>query len=73
MAKKEESSGLVEVARSFAFKLNCGNYQSADFFCSQKAECLAEDVEATSARLYAFCRSEVAKAVQQYKAENGIR
>lgn len=66
-------NNMVEVARSFAFKLNAGNYQSADFFCSQKAECLPEEAEATSARLYAFCRSEVAKAVKQYKDENGIR
>lgn len=66
-------NGMVEVARSFAFKLNCGNYQSADFFCSQKAECPPSEVEATSAKLYAFCRSEVAKAVQQYKSEHGIK
>ena len=32
-------NGLVEIARQFTFKLTCGNYQSADFFCSQKAEC----------------------------------
>ena len=24
----------IEIARSFSFKLNLGNYQSADFFCS---------------------------------------
>ncbi len=66
-------NGFVEVARSFAFKLNAGNYQSADFFCSQKAECKPEEAEATSARLYDFCRSEVMKAVKQYKADAGIK
>jgi hypothetical protein len=66
-------NGLVEVARSFAFKLNAGNYQSADFFCSQKAECKPEEVEAVSKRLYDFCRSEVAKAIFEYKQQNNIK
>lgn len=66
-------NSMVEVARSFAFKLNAGNCQSADFFCSQKAECNPEDAEETSQRIYAFCRSEVMKAVKEYKADNGIR
>jgi hypothetical protein len=63
---------LVEIARSFSFKLNAGNYQSADFFCSQKAECPIEQAEETSDRLYAFCRSQVQKAVKAFKAEANI-
>ena len=59
----------VEIARSFSFKLNVGNYQSADFFASQKAQCRPEDAEKTSEALYTFCKSEVAKAVSAFKRE----
>ena len=61
-----EPSKLVEVARSFSYKLNVGNYESRDFFCSQKAECLAEEASATSRRLYEFCRDEVMRDVKEY-------
>ena len=59
---------LVEVARSFSYKLNSGNYESRDFFCSQKAECKPEDAEATSERLYQFCKNEVIKSIKDWKA-----
>lgn len=59
----------VEIARSFSFKLNLGNYQSADFFCSEKAECAAGDAEATSEAIYQFCRKQVMKAVADYQIE----
>jgi hypothetical protein len=65
------SISLVEVARSFSYKLNCGNYESRDFFCSQKAECKAEDVESTSEALHKFCKEQVLKAVRSYVAESG--
>ena len=68
--KRKYRSPLVEVARSFSFKLNVGNYESRDFFCSQKAECRLADAEATSDRLYQFCKSQVLKAVAEYKADN---
>lgn len=59
----------VEIARSFSFKLNLGNYQSADFFCSEKSECAAEDAEAASEALYAFCRKQVMKSVSDFQIE----
>lgn len=59
----------VEVARSFAYKLNIGNYQSQDFFCAQKAECEAWQAEETSQRLYAFCKSQVMKAVREVQQQ----
>ena len=63
-------SGIrVEVARSFSYKLNCGNYESRDFFGSQKAECNAEDAEMTSEAIHGFCKSEVMKSVRSYIAE----
>ena len=58
---------LVEVARSFSYKLNLGDYQMADFFCSQKAEVPEEEAESKSRELYVFCRNEVAKSVEEYK------
>ncbi len=57
----------VEIARSFTYKLNVGNYESRDFFCSQKAECLESEAEDLSERLYIFCRSQVLKAVAEYQ------
>lgn len=67
MSASDQPSGLVEIARSFNYTLNVGNYESRQFFCSQKAECRAEDAEAVSERLYAFCKSQVIKAVSEYK------
>ena len=61
---------LVEIARSFSFKLNVGNYESRDFFCSQKAECEEKNAEAVSEKLYDFCRNEVMKSVATYHFEN---
>lgn len=60
---------MVEIVRSFAFKLNVGNYESRDFFCSQKAECRPGDAEMVSEKLYQFCKTQVMKAVAQYKEE----
>jgi hypothetical protein len=68
-------TGLVEVARSFSYKLNCSlyswgqPYESRDFFCSQKAQCRAEDAEAISEQLHQFCRAQVLADVRSYIAE----
>ena len=61
--------GFVEVARSFSYKLNMGNYESRDFFCSQKAECKPEDAEKTSDALHDFCKKQVLRAVDSYRRE----
>ena len=72
MQEKRKRTALVEIARSFSFKLNVGNYESRDFFCSQKAECHEKDAEAVSHRLHDFCRREVMRAVAEWKASAGI-
>ncbi len=64
----------VEIARSFAYKLNCANhggaaFESRDFFASEKAECSIDDAQEVSAALYAFCRSEVMRSVKEYIRE----
>jgi hypothetical protein len=66
-------TGMVEIARSFSYKLNAGNFESRDFFCSQKAECRAEDAEEISDRLYQFCKSQVMRAVSDYMSEQSLR
>ena len=60
------SKKLVEIARSFAYKHNLGNFQSCDFFCSQKAECTEDEAEAKSEALYQFCKKEVLKSLNDY-------
>ena len=63
----------TEITRSFSYKLNVGNYESRDFFCSQKAECSIEDAPDISDRLYQFCKSQVMRAVDDYMAVQAIR
>jgi len=58
---------LIEIARSFSFKLNLPNYQNADFFCSQKAEVEAGEEKKVSEKLHSFCKSEVIKSVNAFK------
>ncbi len=60
---------MIEIARSFGFKLNVGNYESRDFFCSEKAECRMDEAEIVADQLHAFCKRQVLKAVNEYKAE----
>src|SRR3990167_2975064 len=66
---KKKKIQKVEIARSFAFKYNAGNYQSADFFCSQKSECSPKDADKISEALYQFCKQQVLNAVNEYKKE----
>lgn len=65
-----DNKQLVEIARSFSYKLNTGNYESRDFFCSQKAEVPYSESEETSNALYHFCKTEVMKSVNQYIKDN---
>ena len=64
---------LVEIARSFSYKLNVGNYESRDFFCSQKSECPENQAEEKSEALYQFCKQQVMKAVREYLRENEVQ
>jgi hypothetical protein len=59
-----------EIVRSFSYKLNAGQYESRDFFCSQKCECNIEDASDISERLYEFVKGQVMKAVNEYKRDN---
>lgn len=64
------SKKLVEVARSFSMKKNLGNYESVDFFASQKAEVSEDKAEETSEKLYQFCKAECVKSYNDYLKEH---
>ncbi len=74
--ERPKPSGLVEVVRSVSFKLNLGNYQSMDFFASQKAQCHAEEADSVSADLYEWCLEQVmdsVKDIQKKQAQKAAR
>lgn len=64
LTEPERPRRIVEVARSFSYKMNLQHYggpsyESVDLFCSQKTSCLEDEVDDASLALYAFCRREV--------------
>lgn len=63
MAKTQK----VEVARSFSRKVNTGDYENIDVFCSTKAEVDYDDMEEASVALYDFCQKEVDKSVELHR------
>ena len=67
LPERPKPSGIVEVVRSVSFKLNLGNYQSMDFFCSQKAQCLPEEADSVSTDLYDWCYDQVMASVAEVK------
>lgn len=66
MANKEGDVRSVEVVRSFTRKINLGNYESADFFCSVKDTCHPDRVEALSEQLHDIAEDEVNKSIDAY-------
>src|SRR6185503_1139149 len=69
LGKPNAPKKQVEIVRSVSFKLNLGNYQSMDFFCSQKAQCEAIDAGQVSADLYEWCYEQVMESVRDVKAK----
>lgn len=57
--KKENAIKIVEVCASYSRKINTGNFQSQDVFCSHKEECLPEKAVQTYKRLFEFCKTMV--------------
>ena len=72
MAYKKDKEQLIEVCRSFSYKMSLPHYENVDFFCSQKSEVPESEAEKKSEILYEFCKSEVIKSVNKYKEENLI-
>ncbi len=65
----DEKQPTVEVVRSFSFKLNLGNYQSADFFVSQKQACAKDEADQVSTDLYDWCYAQVMESVKDVQAK----
>jgi hypothetical protein len=63
---RKSLNGLTSITRSFTYKLNIGNFESRDFFCSQSAEVPLGEAEKTSEALYKFCKEQVIKSVNEY-------
>ncbi len=73
-SKPEDDEPLVEVCRSFAYKLNLENaggprYESADFFASRKMQCAQSAAKWVSQEIFEECVLEVREAVAAFKAE----
>jgi len=62
---------IIEISRSVGRKVNLGNFEMADLFCSVKAECDDDDVAETSKKLLKFCWSEVDAESKKIKEANG--
>ena len=61
----------IEITRSFSQKLNTGNYTTADFFCSAKAEVSEEMAETKSEELFNLCYREVMSSIKSYQDKGG--
>jgi hypothetical protein len=61
--------GRMEVVRSFSYKLNVGNYESRDFFCSAKGSCDAADVDSISLSLDEYVQAQVLASVKEYRSK----
>lgn len=70
----EAPARMVEVVRSFSYKLNMGTdengrptYESCDLFCSKKEQCAPEDVAEVSRDIHEFCVEEVMEGIREIK------
>ena len=58
--------GYVEVVRSFTRKVNLGNYESADFFCSRREQVPDDEADEASARIAAWCEQQAAESAADF-------
>jgi len=56
----------IEIARSYSEKIKIGDYLTADFFMSAKAEVGEKEIEQRSQELYQLCVREVKKSIEEY-------
>jgi hypothetical protein len=56
---------LVEICRSYSRKINIGNFQSKDLFCSQKLEVPESEAEEASKKAIHFCMLIVDKEAEE--------
>jgi hypothetical protein len=67
-ALPSRSSTPVKITRSFSYKLNVGNYESRDFFCSHSSECDSSQADEVAADSRQFCIDKVLESVGEYRA-----
>lgn len=68
---RPQPSELVYITRSFSRKLNLGNYESADCFCSLNLQCFAEDAAEKSQAAVEWCKNQVQADVKRFRGELG--
>ena len=73
LPERPKPSGIVEVVRSVSFKLNLGNYQSMDFFASQKAQCLPDEADQVSTDLYEWCYDQVMASANEVRRKQAAK
>ena len=61
-----EKQKLIEVARSFSYKLALPGYSNVDFFCSEKVEVPENEAEEKSEELYNFCKKQVLNSIARF-------
>lgn len=59
----------IEIVRSYSEKVNMGNYQTFDSFCSAKCEVDEKEADQKSKELYEFCKEQVKKEIKEYREE----
>lgn len=59
----------IEITRSYSRKVNIGNYQTQDFFCSAKKEVLEKEVAKHSEDLCCLCVDEVNKSIKAHRED----
>jgi hypothetical protein len=69
-----QQPAMVEICRSFAYKLNIpGAFESRDFFCSWKGQGAPSQAEEISREAYKFCEAEVLQSVKQYRQKRAAQ
>ena len=59
----------IEISRSYSEKVNMGNYQTFDSFCSAKCEVDEKEADQKSKELYEFCKEQVKKEIKEHREE----
>ena len=61
----------ITIARSFSAKVNLGNYENVNVFCSMQATVPADEWGVHSKALYDACRIQVREEVEEIKRRKG--
>lgn len=67
-----DDENMVEIVRSFSYKLNLGNYENKDFFCSLKATAPISQFEEVSNMLFTMCKKQVIDDVEREKGMSKV-